>query len=104
MIEPLPPVAGEAWLAYNAMETTKHRHFQLLQGLERKYGKHGSANAEERAWLERLLADHDEQVAQFSAAMRELKGRDPVAHMALVNYIAAVNQTLAAYADPGVAD
>lgn len=96
-IERFPAEAAEAWHVYNAMTATKLRHFELLQGLEDKYTKAGIANPEERAWLERLLADHDEEVARFSAAMRELQARDAAAHLALVNYIGAINQALAAY-------
>ena len=99
VIEDLPAAAGEAWRAYNAMESSKKRHFDLLRGLEEKYAKYGRANAEERARLARLLADHDEQVGRFRSAVCELKERDPKAHSALVNYLAALNR-LAAHAKP----
>lgn len=104
---PLPDSAQQAWQAYNAMDATKQRHFLLLQGLERKYKEHGSVGGSEQALLERLLRDHDEQVAQFKRAVGELSRTDPAAHEALIGYIADLNDALAPFLEakdePGAA-
>lgn len=96
---PLPEAALPAWQAYNAMDATKQRHFLLLQGLERKYRDHGSVGGAERALLERLLRDHDRQVARFREAVGELSRSDPTAHQALIGYIADLNDALAPFLD-----
>jgi len=86
-----------AWQAYNAMETTKSRHFDLLTSLEAKYQEQGHASAEEQALLSRLLADHDQQVGAFRHAMARLRNANPKAHETLIGYITALNSALAAF-------
>ena len=103
--QPIPEAADQAWEAYNAMDATKQRHLLLLQGLEQKYRKYGSASATEQALLARLLRDHDRQVERFRAAMASLRKTSPDAHQALLAYIALLNTSLAAFAPaPPAAD
>ena len=87
----LDGVAAEAWQAYNAMETTKRRHYALLEKLDlqrRNYNIEPSADEARR--LEWLLADHDAQVKRFTAASLALKGADAAAHAALFAYVGLV--------------
>ena len=55
--------AADTWQAYNAMETTKQRHFELLELLDNKKKNYNidPTDADQRL-LECLLADHDQQV------------------------------------------
>jgi hypothetical protein len=95
--QPLPDAARQAWQAYNAMDATRQRHFLVLQGLEAKYKKYGSASESEQALLARLLRDHDEQVARFKRAIGELARTDAAANAALIEYIGALNAALGAF-------
>jgi len=95
----LPDAASAAWQAYNAMETTKSRHFKLLTGLEERYGSVARAAHEETLLLDRLLHDHDAQVARFKAEMHALKAHDSAAHAAVLNYMREINETLARFDD-----
>jgi len=87
----LEGVAADAWEAYNAMETTKRRHFALLETLDLKRRNYNlDPSAEETRLLEWLLADHDAQVRRFTAASLALKAADGEAHAALFDYIGAI--------------
>lgn len=87
----LAGVAGNAFQAYNAMETTKRRHYQLLEVLDNKKKNYNLGPTEsERAMLDGLLKDHDEQVKRFTALSSELKQIDAAAHQALFIYIGAI--------------
>lgn len=91
--EVLAGVAAEAWQAFNAMETTKRRHFEQLEVLEnRKKNYNIEPNARDRQLLAGLLRDHDEQVSRFSTASQSLRERDAAAHLALFNYIGVINR------------
>lgn len=85
--------AADAWQAYNAMETTKQRHFEMLEMLDNKKKNYNidPTNADQRL-LECLLADHDQQVKRFTVASRQLKEQNLSAHGALFDYIGAINQ------------
>ena len=85
--------AADAWQAYNAMETTKQRHFELLELLDNKKKNYNidPTDADQRL-LECLLADHDQQVKRFTAASRLLKEQSLNAHGALFEYIGAINK------------
>ena len=85
--------AADTWQAYNAMETTKQRHFELLELLDNKKKNYNidPTDADQRL-LECLLADHDQQVKSFTAASRKLKEHNQSAHGALFDYIGAINQ------------
>ncbi|MGQ7847727.1 hypothetical protein ACUNV4_24755 [Granulosicoccus sp. 3-233] len=90
--EVLAGVAADAWQAFNAMETTKRRHFEQLEVLEnRKKNYNIEPSEKDRALLAGLLRDHDEQVARFSEASLSLKQRDASAHLALFGYIALIS-------------
>ena len=87
----LAGVACEAWQAYNAMQTTKDRHYQLVQRLDNKKKNYNlDPSAEEQAWLAHFLADHDEQVKRFASASSILKQADASAHKALFVYIGVI--------------
>ena len=90
----LDDVAAHAWQAYNAMESTKQRHFGLLERLDLKKRNYGLEPSErETRLLEWLLADHDGQVRRFTAASLALKTADAGAHAALFAYIGAIIDT-----------
>lgn len=87
----LDGVAADAWQAYNAMETTKRRHYALLETLDLKRRNYNiEPSAEETRRLEWLLADHDAQVRRFTAASLALKTADAAAHAALFEYVGLV--------------
>jgi len=87
----LEGVAADTWQAYNAMQTTKQRHYELLQILENKKKKFNIDPTEKDTTLLRhLLSDHDAQVKRFTAASQELKSADSAAHQALFVYIGQV--------------
>ena len=95
-------VAAATWQAYNAMETTKRRHFALLEMLDTKRRETGcEPSDEETRQLAWLLADHDAQVHRFTAASGELKAADAAAHRALFDYIGQLSRL---EADVAVAD
>ena len=88
----LDGVGAPAWQAYNAMETTKRRHFDLLEIIDNKKKNYNiDATAADQHLLSCLLRDHDEQVKRFTAASMQLKESDPEAHTALFVYIGGVN-------------
>ncbi|MDH3693507.1 MAG: hypothetical protein OER96_02920 [Gammaproteobacteria bacterium] len=88
-------VASETWQAYNAMETTKQRHFDLLTAVETKKKNFNLDPTEkESQLLKNLLRDHDMQVSAFKSASDNLKQHDPDAHTALFAYIGEINTVL----------
>lgn len=90
----LAGVAAEAWQAYNAMDTTKRRHYELLEILDNKKKNYNlEPSQREQALLASLLKDHDEQVKRFTAASVSLKQADADAHIALFVYIGAISET-----------
>lgn len=90
--------AAAAWQAYNAMESTKQRHFDVLTAIEGKQKKFNLPPTDaDQALLARLLRDHDEQVAAFKRAVTELKQRDPDAHRELLAYIGEINTAIHEY-------
>lgn len=87
----LEGIAADTWQAYNAMQTTKQRHYDLLQILENKKKKFNLDPTEkDQALLKNLLSDHDAQVKRFTAASQSLKAADASAHQALFVYIGQV--------------
>ena len=87
----LDGVAADAWQAYNAMETTKRRHYALLETIDlRRRNYNIEPSAEETRRLGWLLSDHDAQVKRFTAASHALKRSDADAHAALFAYVALV--------------
>jgi hypothetical protein len=88
-------VAGAlSWQAYNAMETTKRRHFDLLEIIDNKKKNYNiDPTAADQHLLRCLLRDHDEQVKRFTSASKSLKELDAAAHTALFVYIGGINST-----------
>lgn len=85
-----------AYRSYNAMETTKRRHFDYLTLLERKKKKFNlDPTAEETELLRLLLRDHDEEVRSFKCRCDSLKSSDPPAYTALFEYLAQINNMMA---------
>ena len=81
--------------AYNAVETTKRRHFTYLQAMETRRNKFNIEPSEnENQMLARLLRDHDEQVSAFKTASDRLRNANPEAFDALWIYINEINSTL----------
>jgi len=81
--------------AYNAVETTKRRHFMYLQAMETRRNKFNIEPSEnENQMLARLLRDHDEQVSAFKTASDRLRNANPEAFDALWIYISEINSTL----------
>ena len=65
--------AATTWQAYNAMETTKRRHFDYLSAIEARRNKFNLEPSElEDQMLARFLRDHDEQVKLFKTASQML--------------------------------
>jgi hypothetical protein len=96
--ELLSGIAALAWQAFNAMETTKRRHFSLLEVMDnRKKNYNIDPGEREKAMLACLLRDHDEQVRRFTEASLYLKSQDPEAHKALFVYIGEINQSAEAH-------
>lgn len=88
----LDDIAAIAWQAYNAMETTKRRHFDLLEVLDNKKKNYNiDPTDNDKKLINCLLRDHDEQVKRFTEASIELKEKDVSAHTALFAYIGMVN-------------
>ena len=82
--------------SYNAMETTKRRHFDYLSMLEDKKKKFNlSASPQEAATLGNLLRDHNDEVKNFKYLSDSLKADNPIAHQALFEYIGILNRNLA---------
>lgn len=81
--------------SYNAMETTKRRHFEYLTLVESKKKKFNlDATPEETHMLELLLRDHDEEVRAFKDRCDLLKSNEPAAHAALFDYLSKINSAL----------
>lgn len=82
--------------SYNAMETTKRRHFDYMSMLENKKKKFNlPATAEETRVLENLLRDHNEEVQTFKMLSDKLKTGNLLAHQACFEYISHINKALA---------
>ena len=85
-------IGALSWQAYNAMETTKRRHFDLLEIIDNKKKNYNiDPTAADQHLLSCLLRDHDEQVKRFTAESMALKALDAAAHTALFVYIGGVN-------------
>lgn len=98
----LDGVAAAAFESFNAMQSTKRRHYDLLQILDGKRVNYGLAPTErESALLNDLLADHDAQVKRFTQASAALKQKDPNAHLALFRYIGVLEQSTDNSIGPG---
>ena len=93
-------IAAAAWQAYNAMESTKRRHFDYLSARESAGNKFNlPPSKQESEMLEGLLRDHDEQVEAFKIASQALRQCDTKAFDALWAYINEINRALAPVRD-----
>ena len=89
----LSGIGADAWQAYNAMETTKRRHFDLLEIFDNKKKKYNIDPTDaDRQLIACLLRDHDEQVKRFTSASIALKQADATAHTSLFTYIGGINR------------
>ena len=87
--------SAAAWQAYNAMETTKQRHFDFLNVLERKKKNFNlDPTEEDNVILEQLLKDHDQHVKLFTHQSQALKEKNPETHQALFLYIGKINELM----------
>lgn len=94
-VELLEGVGAALWEAFNAMQATRQRHFDLLEAIEAKKKKYNiDATERDTRLLAHLLADHDLQVHRFTAAGAALKALDGSAHRQVFTYIGAVNHAL----------
>lgn len=90
-------VAVQTWQAFNAMESTKRRHFDFLEILDEKKKNYNiDPTDEDKQLLACLLKDHDAQVKLFTAASQQLKQASSSAHAALFVYIGAISDAGAA--------
>ncbi len=86
---------ASALRCYNAMETTKRRHYGFLESLETRKKKFNIDMTEaEGAMLEVLLEDHNEEVQAFKQTCQALKQHSEEAHTALFEHITEINQAL----------
>lgn len=89
----LAGIGQDTWQAFNAMQTTKLRHYELLEVLDNKKKNYNlDPSDSQRVHLANLLKDHDEQVQQFTKASGELKQADSQAHISLFRYIGLLNE------------
>jgi len=88
-------LVSPALIAYNAMETTKRRHFDYLNLLEaRRKNFNIEATSEEQELLASLLTDHDQAVRYFKSQTQRLQEADPEAYISLFKYIGTLNKLL----------
>lgn len=85
--ESLPPAAADAWRAYRRMLDSKAAHFGFLESLAEKYRYGGQRTLAEQARLANLLDEHDRQVKEFTAAMKQLATEAPQARAALLELL-----------------
>lgn len=85
-----------AMRSYNAMETTKRRHFDYMTMLETKKKKFNlDITEQESSMLASLLRDHNDEVMAFKSRSDALKSANPDAHKALFEYLAKINKAMA---------
>ena len=87
----LAGIGADAFEAFNAMETTKRRHFAMLERLDAKRTRYGlEPTLGESALLADLLTDHDAQVLRFTRAASALKAANPEDHRRLFAWVGTV--------------
>jgi len=93
--------ASSAFQSYNAMETTKQRHLELMLALDTRAKKFNLPITEtEQMMLDSLLEDHNQQVQQFKQASDTLKQQHPDTHSAMFQYLGTIHQMLDAFKTP----
>lgn len=84
--------AAATWQAYNAMETTKTRHYALLEIIDNKKKNYNiDATDTDKQMLQFLLDDHSAQVKNFTAASKLLKAANEAGHKQLFDYIGLIS-------------
>ncbi len=84
--------ASAAWQAYNAMETTKTRHYTLLEIIDNKKKNYNIDPTDtDKAMLQFLLDDHSAQVKHFTEASKLLKTTNEAGHKQLFDYIGLIS-------------
>jgi len=83
--------AAATWQAYSAMETTKLRHYSLLEIIDNKKKNYNIDPTEtDTKLLQFLLDDHSAQVKSFTQASKALQESNPAAHKQLFDYIGLI--------------
>jgi len=83
--------AAAAWQAYNAMETTKTRHYTLLEIIDNKKKNYNIDPSDtDKQMLQFLLDDHSAQVKCFTEASKLLKTTNEAGHKQLFDYIGLI--------------
>ncbi|MEE9334524.1 MAG: hypothetical protein V3U65_10585 [Granulosicoccaceae bacterium] len=84
--------AAAAWQAYNAMETTKSRHYTLLEIIDNKKKNYNIDSSDtDKQMLQFLLDDHSAQVKSFTEASKRLKNTNEAGHKRLFDYIGLIS-------------
>ncbi|MGR8920681.1 MAG: hypothetical protein ACU85V_13780 [Gammaproteobacteria bacterium] len=78
------------------MLDSKDAHFEFLRQLNEKRDRGEERSLAEGAYLEKLLAEHDSCVSEFTRAMQALARTDAAARAALVEAITQANAALGA--------
>lgn len=85
---------SSAMRSYNAMETTKRRHFDYMTLLDAKMKKFNlQATPAEVERLALFLRDHNDEVHTFKARCDALKIANSSAHRAMFEHIGVLNRT-----------
>ncbi|MGB0865190.1 MAG: hypothetical protein ACPGSC_01700 [Granulosicoccaceae bacterium] len=85
-----------AFQAYNAMETTRQRHFDYLNMLTEREKRYNLQSSEiEQGFLAGLLADHDAQVKAFKTASDALREQSAEDFQALFTWLGEIEKNLA---------
>ena len=83
--------AAATWQAYNAMETTKTRHYTLLEIIDNKKKNYNiDPSDSDKQMLQFLLDDHSAQVKRFTEASQQLKLANEAGHKQLFEYIGLI--------------
>ena len=84
--------AADTWQAYNAMETTKARHYTLLEIIDNKKKNYNIDPSDtDKQMLQFLLDDHSAQVTRFTEASKLLKVANEAGHKQLFDYIGLIS-------------
>jgi len=75
-IEELTEEANIAYQAFQEMRKSKQTYFTFLQEIDFKYKSGGAPSIAENLQLEKLLAEHDKNVAAFKTAMAAVEDFD----------------------------
>ena len=74
--ETLSKEAKIAYQAFQDMSKSKQAYFSFLQEIDSKYQSGGAPSIAENLQLEKLLGEHDKNVAAFNVAMSEVTDQE----------------------------